>query len=252
MAAATAARGTAHSPSVVTTCTALLAEARKVTIQLVSVNEHFICKICNGYFRDATKIKECAHTFCHSCIRVHFADKKRRTCPVCHVYLGVKPWTALVPDPAMQGLADKILPSFRDKEEAEAKELYARLGIKRKRSETAPKKSSTRLASTKAQAKARTSVTKIPYEMHPQRSPEIPMFLYMNHLKQVQMHSDPNTRMSRLRKYIAFKFGMEDPEEVEILCRDCPVGPEHSLEFVHRTIWRDNSTKMILEYRRKV
>ncbi|KAJ0406569.1 hypothetical protein P43SY_004458 [Pythium insidiosum] len=59
-------------------------------------------------------------------------------------------------------------------------------------------------------------------------------------------------KMSQLRKYIALKFEMDDPEDVEILCRDCPVGPEHSLEFVHRTIWRDTSAKMILEYRRKV
>ncbi|KAJ0407805.1 hypothetical protein ATCC90586_006281 [Pythium insidiosum] len=192
MAAATAVRSAAQSPSAVAACNALLVEARK----LVNVNEHFTCKICNGYFRDATKIKECAHTL---------------------------------------------------------KEFYSRLGIKRKRPDTTSSRSTTRSPPAKTRGKGRaSSKIKISFEMHPQRSPDIPIFLYMQQLKQSRMHSDPSTRMSQLRKYIALKFEMDDPEDVEILCRDCPVGPEHSLEFVHRTIWRDTSAKMILEYRRKV
>uniref|UniRef100_K3X9Q1 RING-type domain-containing protein n=1 Tax=Globisporangium ultimum (strain ATCC 200006 / CBS 805.95 / DAOM BR144) TaxID=431595 RepID=K3X9Q1_GLOUD len=55
-----------------------------------------------------------------------------------------------------------------------------------------------------------------------------------------------------LRKYIAKKLGSGiKPEEVEMLCKGVPVGPEYSLEFIRRTIWMDESAKLILEFRRQ-
>lgn len=34
----------------------------QVSIKLVQINPHFICKLCQGYLRDAQAIKECLHT----------------------------------------------------------------------------------------------------------------------------------------------------------------------------------------------
>lgn len=55
-----------------------------------------------------------------------------------------------------------------------------------------------------------------------------------------------------LRKYIAKKLRTVRPEEVEVLCRGTPVGPEYSLEFIRRTIWKNESAKMVLEFRRQL
>ena len=54
-----------------------------------------------------------------------------------------------------------------------------------------------------------------------------------------------------LRKYLAKKVNVLKPEEIEILCKGNVVGPEYSLEFVRRTLWKEDS-KMVLEYRRQL
>lgn len=60
-------------------------------------------------------------------------------------------------------------------------------------------------------------------------------------------------QIMHLRKYIAKKSSSNvKPEEVEVLCKGMSVGPEYSLEFIRRTIWMDDSAKMILEFRRQV
>lgn len=51
-----------------------------------------------------------------------------------------------------------------------------------------------------------------------------------------------------IHKFVAKKLGLRRPEEVEILCRGVPVGPEHTLQFVQRTQWKANA-KMVLEFR---
>lgn len=55
-----------------------------------------------------------------------------------------------------------------------------------------------------------------------------------------------------LRKYIAKKLKDVRPDEIEVLCKGVPVGPEYSLEFIRRTIWMDEGAKLILEFRRQL
>lgn len=56
-----------------------------------------------------------------------------------------------------------------------------------------------------------------------------------------------------LRKYIAKKLkNTVRPDEIEVLCKGAPVGPEYSLEFIRRTIWMDPNAKLILEFRRQL
>uniref|UniRef100_H3H7U7 Uncharacterized protein n=1 Tax=Phytophthora ramorum TaxID=164328 RepID=H3H7U7_PHYRM len=76
--------------------TALFAEARTETLRMADINQFFICKLCKGYLRDPYTVKECLHTC-----------------------LGAKPWTQIIPDPAMKELAEKLLPNYSAKEEAE-------------------------------------------------------------------------------------------------------------------------------------
>ena len=43
-------------------------------IFLKDLNDVITCKLCSGYFIDATTITECLHTFCKSCIVSHLED----------------------------------------------------------------------------------------------------------------------------------------------------------------------------------
>lgn len=54
-----------------------------------------------------------------------------------------------------------------------------------------------------------------------------------------------------LRKYLVQKLNVEGSRgTIEILCRNIPLGMEHSLEFVRRSVW-GKSFKMVLHYRLK-
>lgn len=66
------------------------------------------------------------------------------------------------------------------------------------------------------------------------------------------MRAACSLQIMHLRKYIAQKLRTVGPEEVELLCRGAPVGPEYSLEFIRRMFWNDASTTMVLEFRRQL
>lgn len=90
----------------------------KVTVPISSINDHFVCVLCEGYLRDAHTIPECLHsctscnsprknnhnhtfvfiaiTVCKSCIYRHFLIQQERTCPKCNLLLKPCPITTLV------------------------------------------------------------------------------------------------------------------------------------------------------------
>ncbi|KAH8740339.1 ring domain protein [Cryptosporidium ryanae] len=73
------------------------------------------CPICDGFFRNATTIRECLHTFCKYCISDHIY-KKGPNCPKCDRQIGIHPFEGLVSDKTMQNITDKVLPQFKERE----------------------------------------------------------------------------------------------------------------------------------------
>ena len=59
--------------------------------KIADLNRYLVCKLCDGYYRDATTSTECLHTFCKCCLEQEFAQqlensKSRNTlmyCPTC-------------------------------------------------------------------------------------------------------------------------------------------------------------------------
>jgi hypothetical protein len=85
------------------------------------MNEHLICPLCMGYFRDAMTVTECLHTFCKPCIIKHFDGDL--ACPTCEVNLGPTPLEKIRTDRAMQNIVDKVFPHFAKEEAAAEKHL---------------------------------------------------------------------------------------------------------------------------------
>jgi Zinc finger, C3HC4 type (RING finger) len=79
------------------------------------MNEHLTCALCMGYFRDATTITECLHTFCKECITGHFRSLTMQnflpSCPVCET-CDVGLVNKLKSDKILQTLVDKVFPEF--------------------------------------------------------------------------------------------------------------------------------------------
>jgi len=46
----------------------LVADGTRFKVRVTELNAQLTCSICGGYFRDASTLSECQHTFCKSCI----------------------------------------------------------------------------------------------------------------------------------------------------------------------------------------
>ncbi|KAE8907523.1 hypothetical protein PF005_g3230 [Phytophthora fragariae] len=231
-------------------CSVVFAEARTETVRMADINEFLICKLCKGYLRDPYTVKECLHTFCYGCIRGYYLyDGESCSCPTCRVRLGAKPWTHIMPDPAMKELTEKLLPDYSVKEEEEERVFYSKLGIKRKRVDApaTPRRSRSKTSGPRGPSPGNMT----PFEIYPQRGPGVPLFLQLDKLHAPCINTQALFKIIHLRKYLAKKLKGVNPEEIEILCKGVVVGPEYSLEFIRRTRWKEDS-KMILEYRRQI
>jgi len=76
------------------------------------LNPHLVCALCEGYFRDASTILECLHTFCKACIERHFDEEEEDECPVCLCDLGPNPLELVRADRTLQSIVDKVFPHF--------------------------------------------------------------------------------------------------------------------------------------------
>ena len=99
---------------------------------LASINEHIICTLCNGYFRDPYTITDCLHAFCKSCLFFAFQSGFRK-CPKCDKSLEPDPYKEILSDRTLGELVHKILPTLKEKDDSDEVLFYERRGIKRKR-----------------------------------------------------------------------------------------------------------------------
>ena len=88
-------------------------------IPLRELNKYLVCRICDGYYRDAYTICECLHTFCKQCLYDAFTSNTKivKFCPECNISLGSKP--KIVYDRNLQSCLDKLFPEFLKREEEE-------------------------------------------------------------------------------------------------------------------------------------
>ncbi|XP_057671095.1 mucin-2-like isoform X1 [Diorhabda carinulata] len=92
-------------------------------IPITDLNAYITCKICSGYFVDASTIIECLHTFCRSCIIKYF--QKNKYCPVCDVQVHKsKPLLNIRPDKTVQDIVYKLVPRLFQNEMQRRREFY--------------------------------------------------------------------------------------------------------------------------------
>ncbi|KAF5307424.1 hypothetical protein FQR65_LT06938 [Abscondita terminalis] len=92
-------------------------------VPIVDLNDYLTCKLCKGYFIDATTIIECLHTFCRTCI-VQYLDKNKY-CPVCDVQVHkTKPLLNIRPDKTLQDIVYKLVPRLFQNEMCRRREFY--------------------------------------------------------------------------------------------------------------------------------
>ncbi|OAD56640.1 Polycomb complex protein BMI-1 [Eufriesea mexicana] len=94
-------------------------------LRLSKLNDQLTCKLCSGYFIDATTIIECLHSFCRSCIVKYLENNKY--CPICEVQVHKsKPLLNIRPDHTLQDIVYKLVPGCYQNEMRCRREFYSK------------------------------------------------------------------------------------------------------------------------------
>lgn len=240
---------------------------RTVHFPARDVNPHLVCRICAGYFRDASTIVECLHTFCKSCLLKEFR-KGLGVCPHCNVYLGPNPTNVIMFDRTLQEIVDKIFPELEEKDKKEEEEFYKDRGISLK-PEFAAVARELHNSEPRKRLKRATAGEKeefVRFKITPERESDIAAGESKSDvgagagaaksdrlpsLQKPYLRTQGKLKMAHLKKYLCRKLGISNTDEIEILCNGEVLGQELSLNFISRTRWCNSSADLTLHYRRR-
>lgn len=224
-----------------------------VDFALGKINPYLTCSLCNGYYRNPTKIVECLHTFCESCLSYAFFAGFTQ-CPSCKLDLGPDPYSKVKRDRPLEHLVDRVLfPDRKAEDDEKEKEFYAHHGIKLKaefqEQEEPVKVSKRRSRATEADAYAiDASEDQIEFTL-------TPAFQVTNDAKPKQLRKEllrtsGRVKIITLKKYILRMLKIAgDPSTIQMMCDGSQLGNDQNLTFIHRTVWSlSNSDRMDINY----
>uniref|UniRef100_A0AC35TM80 39S ribosomal protein L36, mitochondrial n=1 Tax=Rhabditophanes sp. KR3021 TaxID=114890 RepID=A0AC35TM80_9BILA len=98
-------------------------------LPLKTINPLIVCKLCNGYFIEATTVIECVHTFCRSCLLKHF-EENDNNCPTCNLEIHqCYPSQYVAFDRTMQDIVYKLVPGLYEEEQKRVKAFNKKRAI---------------------------------------------------------------------------------------------------------------------------
>jgi len=238
-------------------------DGEEILIKTRLFNPYLVCKLCKGYYKEPTTIKECLHTFCKSCIYKSFQNEKK--CPICGVTLGGKFSDSLRQDRIIQALINSIFPEMEMEEVVAEETFYKARGITTPFKVYEPPKIKRRGGySDPFEYKRRRKIK----ETEPYKPVEVveKTINFILRLDPTQMDIDgikqnlpkPNLRTSskvtitHLKKFLVQKLRLSSPNEVDIMCRGEVMGNEHTLEYISKTRHIDISKDLELSYILKI
>ncbi|KAG4908522.1 hypothetical protein JHK84_057069 [Glycine max] len=111
----------------------MVSSSQVVKVKRNTLRPCMTCPLCHKFFKDATTISLCLHTFCRKCIYEKLSDEEMDCCPVCHIDLGCLPVEKLRPDHNLHDIRAKIFPFKRKK--IKAQEVLSSISLPAKRKE---------------------------------------------------------------------------------------------------------------------
>ena len=64
-------------------------------------------------------------------------------------------------------------------------------------------------------------------------------------------YSNKQKTIVTIKKHV-YKHTNEPINNIEVLCRGIPLGDQHMLEWVKKTIWQEKGSVLVLTYRQKI
>mmetsp|Transcript_19128 Transcript_19128/g.28612 ORF Transcript_19128/g.28612 Transcript_19128/m.28612 type:complete len:358 (+) Transcript_19128:128-1201(+) len=222
-------------------------DGREIRLNIKDMNEHLVCKLCNGYFREAYTIMECLHTFCKVCLYKYLLTRDDRVgtsrksdCPTCHIQLpNAEPMRNHIRfDRTKQNIVDLIVPHFKRQPEKRPREES-----KAKKIEPPEKKMKVEVQDGRKMPKFYFTFVLRP---EPNKTKEKSS---MKELGKPWLRASPKLTVKHLKRYLKMKLLLESIDELELTCQGELLGMDHNLEFIKKTRWHAKSP-LELCYRR--
>jgi len=225
---------------------------RKVKIR--HINEMITCKICSGYFIDATTVTECLHTFCKSCIVKHLEDNIN--CPECDVMIHQShPLDYIAFDRTMQDIVYKLVPNLEEDEYKRERDFYSEKGLPCPKDQEAEEEKDEKQ---KKEEEDQTPDANTNMDMH-RFDEQVNLVLEskdkrLKDLKRKYIRCSNVATIKHLKKFLALKCldDLEKHYDIDIMCDGELIPKDHTLKFVYITRWRTKDPPLKLTYMPKL
>ncbi|XP_015777449.1 PREDICTED: polycomb group RING finger protein 3-like isoform X2 [Acropora digitifera] len=240
---------------------------KRVKLPLSTLNEHIICKLCNGYLVDAATITECLHTFCKSCLVRHIDLINQ--CPTCNTVIHeTQPLYNIRLDRTMQDIVYKLLPKLEREEKRREHKFYKDRNIpypdtKACHSQAVPGPSKAVTCKTQKTAVAKICSNKAKtgksfHRTHEQISIQLETFrdggggpARIEPLQKKYMRLSTQVTIGLLQRFLAFKLQLESDSMVGILYDKTEMGRDLTLKYISDNLCspQEQSYPLVLHYR---
>ncbi|KAL3900732.1 MAG: hypothetical protein SGPRY_012404, partial [Prymnesium sp.] len=219
------------------------ASRESITFQTRILNQHLVCTLCMGYFKDACTIIECLHTFCRNCIMRHICESN--TCPQCDSQLGTNPKDLVRTDRTLQSIVDKVFPQFaRTAEQAKRPEKRSLSPVDDgKQSKAAKGAGELGVGGEGEREEVVDEVSFSLCEAEPRLSTQ-----HGTKLEKPFLRTKSHLTVAQLKKYLARKMSLTAGNEIDVLCRKSVMPPEITLDRILKEHWK-NVDDLVLHYR---
>lgn len=220
--------------------------------------QYLTCYLCKGVYRDAHTINECMCTYCKGCIYRFFTEvPNRNKCPSCACELGGKPLETIVKDITLQNIVDWLIPDFKERDDKLKSKLLQEANERRVKKGKLPaeilnkpsKSVEVELPNSQEDQPAKTKAD-INFEFKLVPFPDEDRYLRMGELPKKLKYANKQKTVLTVKKHI-HNYLDEPIDNIEVLCKNFPVADSHTLEWVKRTKWQNNTRVLILMYKRK-
>lgn len=215
----------------------------EVQIPLNLLNPHITCKLCGGYFIDATTITECLHTFCKSCLVKHLEE--RSSCPECGIMIHQShPLYYISFDRTLQDIVYKLVPNLLDNETDRERMFYKSRGLPNPNDQTAGDGDT-------PDSLEHTGKHQDFHRLDEQVNISLECDGTLAKLKRHFIRCSSQATVTHLKKFVALKVlnSTDKYKDIDILCNEEMLGKDHTLKFVLVTRWRFKEPPMKLWYR---
>ena len=194
-------------------------------------------------------------SFCKGCIYKFFGENvSRNKCPNCKVELGGKPTECIVKDITLQNIVDWLIPDFKERDDKLKSQLLQQANERRvkqgklnpdvlikKKPKTAIEEMEIEMGNShdsQKQSKTRQSETNndINFEFKLVPFQDEDPHLRMEELPKKLKYANKQKTILTVKKHI-HNYLEEPIDNIEILCKNFPIGDTHTLDYIKKTKW---------------